>query len=95
MSEPIITPKGEASQMQGLADYDAVMRDFYTGPVPMCHFTPMDYHECDSDPSGRSDGYQCRHCGSTVDSDTAWAKVKARDSGLGKTNDLGSEKPSI
>lgn len=44
--------------------------------VPMCHFKPMTLHGCDSDDSGRSDGYQCDHCGHTESLDTAWARVE-------------------
>lgn len=80
INEQAITPEDEARHMQVMAEYDAALRDQYTGPVPMCHMTPMDFHECDSDPSGRSDGYQCRHCGHSESSEEAWSKVKALES---------------
>lgn len=75
MSEPTITPEDEARYMQVMSDHDAAMREFYTGPVPMCHFTPMDFHSDDSGSGG--DGYQCVHCGHSEDSAEAWAKVEA------------------
>lgn len=78
MSEPTITPEDEARYMQIMADYDVLMRVTSNEPVPMCHFTPMEFHECDSDPSGRNDGYECRHCGHTESSEEAWAKVESR-----------------
>ncbi|KIL03159.1 hypothetical protein EGJ28_16320 [Stutzerimonas xanthomarina] len=76
MGEPAITAEDEARYMRVMADYDATMRDFFTGPVPMCHFTPMTFHSDDSDSGG--DGYECEHCGHTEDSADAWAKVEAR-----------------
>lgn len=72
MNVPQTTPEGEA-------DYGAAMREYYTGPVPMCHFTPMTFHADDSD-SG-VDGYQCDHCGQTESSEEAWTKVEARRKG--------------
>lgn len=33
---------------------------------PKCHFKEMTLHTSDSDDSGRSDGFQCDHCGHTV-----------------------------
>lgn len=33
---------------------------------PVCHFTEMTLHECDSDMSGNSDGFECDHCGHTI-----------------------------
>lgn len=68
MIEQPITPEDEARYFQVMNDYNDLMRRLDIGPVPMCHFTPMEFHECDSDPSGRSDGYQCRHCGHSEDS---------------------------
>ncbi|EKY4114770.1 hypothetical protein ABCV69_004528 [Pseudomonas aeruginosa] len=76
MTEQPIPPEDEARYMQIMADYDAAMRGHYSGPVPMCHFTPMTFHNDDSD-SG-SDGYQCDHCGHSESSAEAWAKVEAR-----------------
>lgn len=43
-------------------NYEEILRN-YKDQAPICHFTAMELHSCDSDPSGRSDGYQCRHCG--------------------------------
>lgn len=71
-----IAPDDEARYMQVMADYDAAMREHFTGPVPMCHFTPMRFHDCDSD--SYSSGYQCEHCGHSESSAEAWAKVEAR-----------------
>lgn len=79
MIEQPITPEDEARYFQVMTDYNDLMRSLDAGPVPTCHFTPMEFHECDSDPSGRSDGYQCRHCGHSEDSTEAWAKVRARE----------------
>lgn len=78
INEPEITPEDEARYMQIMADYDAAMRDHYTGPAPMCHFTPMTFHADDSDSGG--DGYQCDHCGHTESPEEAWAKVEDRES---------------
>lgn len=78
MLEPEITPEDQAHYFQVMTDYNDLMRSLDVGPVPMCHFTPMEFHDCDSDPSGRSDGYVCGHCGHTEDSAEAWAKVEAR-----------------
>ncbi|CUZ15485.1 Uncharacterised protein [Serratia marcescens] len=33
---------------------------------PKCHFRTMTLHECDSDMSGNSDGFQCDYCGHEV-----------------------------
>ena len=77
--EQEIPSEDEARYFQVMSDYNELMRSLDVGPVPMCHFTPMEFHECDSDLSGRSDGYQCRHCGHSLDSTEAWAKVRARD----------------
>lgn len=33
---------------------------------PKCHFKTMTLHESDSDMSGRSDGFQCDHCGHEI-----------------------------
>lgn len=33
---------------------------------PKCHFKTTTLHECDSDMSGRSDGFQCDHCGHEI-----------------------------
>lgn len=84
MGEPAITDEDEARYMRVMADYDAAMRDFFTGPVPMCHFTPMTFHSDDSDSGG--DGYECEHCGHTEDSADAWAKVEARMQRQSATN---------
>lgn len=78
MREPEITPEDQARYFQVMNDYNDLMRTLDHGPVPMCHFTPMEFHECDSDPSGRNDGYACRHCGHSLSSAEAWAKVEAR-----------------
>lgn len=78
MNEPEITPEDEARIMQVMEGFDDAMRDHYTGPVPMCHFTPMTFHDCDSDSSGS--GYQCDHCGHSESPEDAWAKVEARES---------------
>jgi hypothetical protein len=32
---------------------------------PRCHFTVMEWHDCDSNPS--YSGYQCKHCGHMKD----------------------------
>ncbi|MOA60593.1 hypothetical protein D3C78_1855080 [compost metagenome] len=56
-----------------MAGFDAAMRDHYTRPTPMCHFTPMTLHDCDSDSSGSS--YQCDHRESPEE---AWTKFEAR-----------------
>lgn len=74
----ILTRRGYTLPM---ADYVQLMRASRGELVPTCHFTAMEFHECDSDPSGRNDGYQCRHCGHTESSAEAWAKVEARNQG--------------
>lgn len=76
MSEPTITAEDEARYMQIMGDYDDMMRNLDPGPVPMCHFTPMEFHADDSGSGG--DGYQCEHCGHSESSADAWAKVEAR-----------------
>lgn len=65
MIEPIIPPEDNARYALLLADYVQPINASRGEPVPTCHFTAMEFHECDSDPSGRNDGYQCRHCGHT------------------------------
>ncbi|MCT5016955.1 hypothetical protein ICI41_29780 (plasmid) [Pseudomonas aeruginosa] len=81
MRKPIITPEDNARYTLPMADYVQLMRASRGELVPTCHFTAMEFHECDSDPSGRNDGYQCRHCGHTESSAEAWAKVEARNQG--------------
>lgn len=73
VTEQPIPPEDEARYMQIMGDYDAAMRDHFTGPVPMCHFKPMTFHSDDSN-SG-ADGYQCDHCGHSESPEAAWAKV--------------------
>ena len=84
MIEQPITAEDEARYFQVMTAYNDLMRDLDTGPVPMCHFTPMEFHDCDSDPSGRSDGYQCRHCGHS-ESTEARAKVRSREAAAGRS----------
>lgn len=81
MIEPIIPPEDNARYALLLTDYVQPINASRGEPVPTCHFTAMEFHECDSDPSGRNDGYQCRHCGHTESSFEAWAKVEARNQG--------------
>lgn len=77
MTQQPISSEDEARYMQVMFDYDEAMREHFTGPVPMCHFTPMTFHADDSDSGG--DGYVCDHCGHTEDVNEAWAKVEARN----------------
>ena len=83
-TEPTITPDDEARYHEIMAEYDAAMRDHYRGAVPMCHFTPMTFHSDDFDTGG--DGFQCEHCGHSVSSAEAWAKIRARK--LGRAADI-------
>lgn len=76
MIEQPITPEDEARYFQVMTDYNDLMRSLDHGPVPMCHFTPMEFHADDSGSGG--DGYQCDHCGHSESSAEAWAKVEAR-----------------
>lgn len=77
--EQAIPREDEERYMRVMAEFDAAMVSYGAGPVPTCHMTPMEFHECDSDPSGRSDGYQCKHCGHSESSEAAWTKVDARE----------------
>lgn len=78
MREPEISPEDQARYFQVMSDYNDLMRTLDQGPVPMCHFTPMTFHEDDSDPSGWHDGYECQHCGHSLSSTEAMAKIKAQ-----------------
>ncbi|AHY45183.1 hypothetical protein N7388_23050 [Stutzerimonas stutzeri] len=83
MIEQPISPEDEARFMQIMAGYDEAMREHFTGPAPMCHFTPMEFHDAEA---GDGSGYQCVHCGHTEDADEAWAKVAARKQRQAATN---------
>lgn len=52
----------EAEYQQILAAGAAEEADHWRN-WPRCHFTRMEWHDCDSNPN--YSGYQCKHCGHT------------------------------
>ncbi|MBM5458828.1 hypothetical protein H8F21_14765 [Pseudomonas sp. P66] len=61
---------------QAMKDLAAAHEAHRNDPVPMCHFRPMVFHDCDSNPN--DGGYQCDFCGHSESSELAWVKVDAR-----------------
>jgi hypothetical protein len=79
MNEQSISAEDEARNFRVMTDYNDLMRSLDHGPVPMCHFTPMTQHWDDSHPASDSHWYECAHCGHTLDSADAWARVRDRE----------------
>ncbi len=72
-----MNPHANAAEFaQAMQDLAAAHEAHRNDPMPTCHFRPMTFHDCDSNPN--DGGYQCEFCGHTEGVDEAWARVEAR-----------------